>query len=102
MDVQDTTVIDDTDNHRFVFAEDGVDAELVYRVSGKRLILVHTEVPAVFRGRGIGGRLVKAAADRAAETGETVVPWCPYARKWLQDHPDVVGGLTLKWSDPPA
>ena len=102
MEASHITVIDDIDHHRFLFAEHGVDAELVYWADGKRLILVHTEVPATFRGRGIGGRLVNAAASRAASTGETVVPSCPYARKWLEDHPDVAAGLTIDWNDSPA
>jgi len=33
--------------------------------------------------------LVRAAIERAKNEGLTVLPWCLYARKWLQDHPDV-------------
>jgi len=95
-------VIDDTEQHRFRYAEDGHEAQLVYLSEGPNLILVHTEVPDALGGRGIAGRLVRAAADRAASRGETVLPWCPYARKWLQDHPDVAARLSIDWSDPPA
>jgi predicted GNAT family acetyltransferase len=93
---------DVTDENRFLFAEDGVEAQLVYRVNGQRLILVHTEVPDQLGGRGIADRLVRAAVDRAAASGETVVPWCPYARKWLQDHPDEAARIAIDWSPPPA
>jgi predicted GNAT family acetyltransferase len=102
MDTSATTVVDDREHHRFVYAEDGHEAQLVYRVNGNHLVLVHTEVPPALAGRGIGGRLVRAAAERAAASGETVLPWCPYARKWLQDHPDVAGTITIDWSDPPV
>jgi predicted GNAT family acetyltransferase len=95
-------VVDDAEHHRFLYTEDGVDAELVYRVNGKRLILVHTEVPDALGGRGIGGRLVRAAVARAEMSGETVLPWCPYARKLLEKHPDLAAGVTIDWSDPPA
>ncbi len=95
-------VVDDRAHHRFVYPEGGVDAELVYRPDGDRLVLVHTEVPDAFRGRGIGGRLVRAAVGRAATTGETVVPSCPYARKWLQDHPEEAAAITVDWSEPPG
>ena len=95
-----TDVRDDTSGHRFVHAEDGLEARLVYRTRADRLVLVHTEVPEALGGRGIGGRLVRAAVDRAAATGETLVPVCPFARKWLRDHPDDVGGVSIDWSDP--
>jgi len=39
-----TAVVDDAEHHRFLYTEDDVNAELVYRVIGKRLILVHAEV----------------------------------------------------------
>lgn len=95
-------VIDDLEWHRFLYPEYGVEAQLVYRVTGDRLILLHTEVPDDLGGRGIGGRLVRAAVERAEVSGETVVPWCPFARTWLRDHPDVAAGVAIDWSDPPA
>ena len=96
------SVIDDVEHHRFLHREAGNDAQLVYRVNGSRLILAHTEVPEALRGRGIAGRLVRAAVERAAATGETVVPWCPYARKWLEDHPDDAARIAIDWSNLPA
>src|SRR5690606_26751055 len=77
----DQTGVDDREGGRFVYVEDGVEAELLYRARDGRLILVHTEVPDQLGGRGIGGRLVRTAVERAARTGETTAPWCPYARR---------------------
>lgn len=48
-------------------------------------------------GRGIGGQLVQAAVDRAAATGEVLVPWCSYARKWLTDRPELSGRVGIDW-----
>lgn len=96
------TVADDVDGHRFLYVEDGVEAQLVYRIRGNELILVHTEVPDPLGGRGIGGQLVRAAVERAASTGETVLPWCPYARRWLQRHPDEAATIAIDWNDPPT
>jgi predicted GNAT family acetyltransferase len=79
-----------------VVAEDGV-AELIYRKNGNRLVLVHTEVPAALGGRGIGGHLVQAAIDKAALTGMTVVPLCPFARSWLERHPDQAARVSIDW-----
>lgn len=97
-----THVIDDSTHHRFVYSEHGTDSQLVYRAEDGQLVLVHTEVPDELGGRGIGGQLVQAAVERARTSGETVVPWCPYARKWLRDHPDEVAGISIDWSDRPA
>jgi uncharacterized protein len=97
-----SSVIDDIPQRRFLYREDGMDAQLVYRVDGNRLILVHTEVPDALSGRGVAGRLVRAAVERAAASGETVVPRCPFARKWLRDHSDAAAPITIDWSDPPA
>ena len=85
---------------RFELREDGLLAELDYRRNGKRLVLVHTEVPVELEGRGIGGRLVSAAVDHAAQEGMTVVPLCPFARGWLERHPDVAARATIDWGDP--
>ena len=82
-------VIDNTDASRFELRADGWLAELAYRIRGDRLVLVHTEVPVELEGRGIGGRLVTAAVDRAAREGLTLVPLCPFARDWLERHPEV-------------
>lgn len=95
-------VLDEPDERRFVCRADGAEAQLVYRRNGKRLILVHTEVPDELAGRGIGGRLVQAAVDQARANSWTVAPWCPFARKWLADHPDDVVGVDIDWSEPPS
>ena len=97
-----TEVTDDVAGHRLVVtAEGGEEAELVYRRDGDVLYLVHTEVPRAFRGQGTGGHLVTAAIDLARRDGMTIVPWCPFARRWLREHPDEVAGVTIDWSIPP-
>jgi hypothetical protein len=94
-------IIDEQDQ-RFVLELDGGVAELVYRVNGNRLVLIHTEVPDELRGRGIAGRLVRAALARAADEGLTVVPLCPYATEWLIDHPEESATVTIDWGKTPS
>jgi predicted GNAT family acetyltransferase len=94
-------VIDDHDESRFELEIDGAVAELVYRRRAARLILIHTGVPATLAGRGIGGRLVRAAVERAAKERLTVVPLCPFARDWLERHPDVADTVDVDWGAPP-
>ncbi|MGH3369634.1 MAG: GNAT family N-acetyltransferase [Nocardioidaceae bacterium] len=96
----DAPVVDDVERSRFVVEQDGAVAQLGYRTNGDRLVLVHTEVPDEIGGRGIAGRLVRAAVERARRDGLTLVPWCPYARRWLEDHPDEARSVTIDWTPP--
>jgi predicted GNAT family acetyltransferase len=82
-------VVDRPDENRLVFEEDGEVAELIYRREGNHLVLVHTGVPDALGGRGIGGRLVEAAVEKASAEGLVVEAWCPFARTWLRTHPEV-------------
>jgi len=90
-------VVADREHHRFLVEQGGAVAELTYELEGQRLLLVHTGVPSSLEGRGIGGTLVRAAIDWALEQGLTVVPLCPYVRRWLRRHPDVAAQLKLEW-----
>lgn len=94
---EDQQVADNPASSRFEVTVDGRLAELIYRRNGKRLVLVHTEVPGELEGHGIGGKLVSAAVDRAAEEGMTVVPSCPFARTWLERHPGAAGRASIDW-----
>lgn len=94
-----------SDNHagsRFEVQIGGHHAELRYWRSGNRLVLIHTGVPVELEGRGIGGRLVAAALDRAAQEGLAIVPLCPFARGWLKRHPDAASRAAIDWGQDPA
>jgi uncharacterized protein len=90
-------VTDNQAESRFELWVDGRLAELPYRRNGKRLVLIHTEVPVELEGHGLGGALVAAAVDRAAREGMTVVPLCPFARDWLQRHPETAAKAAIDW-----
>jgi len=98
----DSAVVDVPAEDRFVVRRNGAEAELVYHIHGDRMVLIHTEVPDALAGQGIGGHLVEAAVRRARSDHLTLVPWCPFARRWLQKHGDAVLGLGIDWeSEPP-
>jgi len=90
-------VIDNTAQSRFELRIGGALAELIYRRRAGRLVLVHTEVPDELGGRGVGGHLVQAALAKAAVENLTVVPLCPFARDWLERHPDAARGIRIDW-----
>jgi hypothetical protein len=81
----------------FELQVDGHIAYLRYRRNGNRLVVVHTDVPQEAEGHGIGGRLVRTAVDHAAAEDLTLVPLCPFARGWLERHPDVADRMTIDW-----
>jgi predicted GNAT family acetyltransferase len=92
-------VTDNQAESRLEFEVGGRLAELRYRRNGRRLVLVHTEVPPELEGGGIGGRLMTAAIDRAAQDEMTIVPLCPFARGWLQRHADAASQVNIDWGD---
>jgi uncharacterized protein len=89
-------VVDNEAASRFEISVDGRVAELVYRRQGDRLVLMHTGVPDELEGRGVGGILVAAAIERARQAGLTVVPRCPFARGWLERHPEVTATVPIE------
>ncbi len=57
------------------------------------------------RARGVGrtgprGPAGQRRAGPARAEGLTVVPWCPFARRWLRQHPDEAAGLVIDWEAP--
>ena len=74
---------------RYLLVVDGVEAEMTYSRAGKALIIIdHTDVPAVLRGRKIGERLVRQAIEDARRDGVAIVPLCPFARAQIDRHPE--------------
>ena len=47
------------------------------------------------------GQLVEAALAKARAEHLTIVPWCPYAREWLKQHPDQFSGVTVDFKTRP-
>lgn len=54
----------------------------------RRLVAIHTEVPAAFGGRGIGKALVRRVIDDARAAGERISPMCPLFATHFERHPE--------------
>jgi predicted GNAT family acetyltransferase len=39
--------------------------------------------------------------DRAVSEGLTVIPLCPFARSWLERHPEMAATVNVDWGEPP-
>lgn len=73
---------------RFEVEVDGQLARCDYRMHDGVMLLVHTEVPPVLEGQGIGAALVRAALDHAAAAGLRVRPLCSFVSAYLARHPE--------------
>ena len=74
--------------HRFEATVDGQTAVLTYRESGDRVTLIHTEVPAELRGRGLADALARSALDDARRRGLRVRALCPFVQAFMKRHPE--------------
>ncbi|XP_046546792.1 protein NATD1-like [Haliotis rubra] len=72
-------------------ATDGISGEkavLQYDWLTEDLVdLYHTEVPPVFRGRGVGKLLAKAALEHFTEKKIRMSPTCTFIQKYVNDNP---------------
>jgi len=76
------------DDHRFEAMVDGHAGRLDYSLRGDVMTIVHTEVDPALEGKGVAGRLVKAALEHARANGLKVVPVCEYAASYMERHPE--------------
>jgi predicted GNAT family acetyltransferase len=81
-------VSDNRAESRFELAVDGQIAFLVYERTADTLTLIHTEVPVALRGRHLGDALVEAALQAGRSEGRRIVVICPFARAYMQRHPE--------------
>jgi predicted GNAT family acetyltransferase len=94
-------VNDNTSESRFEVAHDGFTGDLTYSLEGDTITLIHTGVPEEMSGHGYAGQLVQAAVDRARRDKLTIIPVCPYARRWLRKNVDDLGDVAIDWSQEP-
>jgi predicted GNAT family acetyltransferase len=92
------TILDAEHGHRYEARIDGELAGFIdYRVHGRRIALIHTEVLPAHQGKGIGQRLASFALEDARRRDLRVVASCPYVRSYVERHPetqDIVVGMT--------
>lgn len=53
-----------------------------------RRVFFHTEIGEEFGGRGLAKVLVRRALDATRAEGLTIVPVCPFVKKYLAKHDD--------------
>lgn len=93
----DDKVVENTAERRFELAlDDGAIAAAYYRIDDEgRLVLIHTEVPSEFSGRGIATRLAAETFELVRSSGRKVILKCPFMVTFFNKHPeyaDIVAG----------
>lgn len=80
-------IVNNLTDSRFETIVEGLLCVADYRREGTRLVMPHTHVPTVLRGRGIAAALVQTALDWARAEGLQVVPQCAYVATYMRRHP---------------
>lgn len=84
-------VVDDREAGRFEVLVDGqVAGYAEYRRRGPSVAFTHTVVEPGFEGRGVGSTLARGALDAVRAEGASVLPFCPFIRRWIERHPGYV------------
>ena len=81
-------VRDNSALHRFELDTDGHISFSEYQRGNGVLTIMHTEVPKELGGRGIGSTLIRGVLDAARAQGLKVKPLCPFAKAYVERHPD--------------
>jgi predicted GNAT family acetyltransferase len=78
----------DVARHRYELDVGGGLAVAEYYERDGARIFTHTEVPKQSEGRGVAGKLVRAALDDTRRAGFRIVPACSYVAAFVARHPE--------------
>ena len=77
------------DAYKFaIIVDDEVAGYTEYRMGPGVRSFMHTIVDPKFRGQGLAGQLVKFGLDESRGEGLLVEPYCPFTRRYIQEHPE--------------
>jgi hypothetical protein len=83
-----SNVRDNIERHRFELDVGGHIAFSNYKRADGVLTILHTEVPKALEGRGIGSALIRGVLDTARSQRLKINPVCPFAKAYIQRHPE--------------
>lgn len=85
----DVEVADNPDKARFeILADSELAGFVLYHLRGDEIAFTHTETDDRFRGHGLASQLVRTALDEARARHLEVLPYCPFVRSWITEHPE--------------
>ena len=59
-----------------------------YRLEGDVVVVPHVETDPELRGRGMADRLMRGMLDDLRLRARKIVPLCPFAAAFIDDHPE--------------
>lgn len=74
--------------HNFELVVDGHRAFIDYKQKGNKVYLIHTEVPAELKGKGVAEAIVEKTFIYMEERGLKLIPLCVYVGMYLKRHPE--------------
>ena len=86
--MEQANVRDNRHLQRFELPVDGQVVFADYRRQPGRLVITYVEAPPELRGTGAAGRLMQGVMQEVRLEGIKVLPLCPYAKAWMQRHPE--------------
>jgi uncharacterized protein len=82
-------VADHPEQEQYEIRADGRVAGFVqYHLRDGVIAFLHTETDPRFRGQGVAGRLIRSSLEAARERHLAVLPYCPFVRRWMTEHPE--------------
>src|SRR6188508_312804 len=81
-------VTNNTTAGRFEISVNGHLSKIPYIIRGNDIVLFRTEVAEELRGKGLAVKLVEYALSYAKENDLKILPFCPFIRKYIDDHPE--------------
>ena len=79
-------IVNNKAQQRYELAVGGHIAATYYKVEGKIITFIHTEVPPELGGKGIGSTLIKGALDQVRADGLKVTAQCPFVKAYIDKH----------------
>ena len=79
-------VIHDIEKQKFFVVIDGLESHLEYVKVENVLNLNYTYVPSELRGKGIAGKIVKAALTYGKDNKLKIIPSCSYVADYIRRH----------------
>ena len=89
-------VRDNPDRQRYeLVINDEIVSIADYRVNGDSVVVPHVETNPAHRGLGNADRLMAGMLDDLRATERTIMPLCPFAADYIDQHPDQQDLLTI-------
>lgn len=64
---------------------------MTYIPEGDAVAVTHVETDPAYGGRGLAAELTEGILGHLQESGEALLPFCPFVRRYLVKYPEYIG-----------